>query len=253
MATNNNGIGLKGYLLFPVVAVLKAFGLVAGCAAQQNPVTDPSESEYPSWVPEEWRHENKSNNKNPVAQDVSANNPNAEDSTVLSEDFAATPQILDMINEARAEARNCGDKYFPPAKPVRWNNKLATAALAHAKDMAEFDYFSHCGKVQDNTPDSSIDPDLCKQKGFNDPADRAKAAGYKWLYVGENIYLGKPIMKAAMDTWIASPGHCSGIMNPLFKEAGVAYARGWSPRNNYAPNLTNGKASFWAMELGSPQ
>ncbi len=44
-------------------------------------------------------------------------------------------QFLDKINATRARGCNCGGKYMPPAPPIMWNNKLANAAMEHAKDM----------------------------------------------------------------------------------------------------------------------
>ena len=45
--------------------------------------------------------------------------------------------MLDLINEARAEARNCGDTFFPAAPPLNWDDRVEAAALGHSIDMAE--------------------------------------------------------------------------------------------------------------------
>lgn len=114
--------------------------------------------------------------------------------------------ILRLVNEARARPRDCGDQHFAAAPPLRWNEALADAALAHSLDMAAKNYFSH------------TDP------AGNSVAQRAGRAGYRWRHVGENIAagLGEPAQVVA--GWLASPGHCANIMAPDFAEMGAAYA-----------------------------
>jgi uncharacterized protein YkwD len=48
--------------------------------------------------------------------------------------------------------------------------------------------------------------------------------GYRARHVGENIASGVPTAREVVDGWLASPGHCSNIMDPRFTEMGVAYA-----------------------------
>jgi uncharacterized protein YkwD len=124
---------------------------------------------------------------------------------------AAGQDILALVNAARARPRTCGTQAFGPAGPLAWNPLLGRAALAHSTDMAQKHYFNH------EQPDGSL------------PADRATAAGYRWVRVGENIASGQRSAEEAVASWLDSPGHCANIMNPAFTEMGAAYAI--NPRN----------------------
>ncbi|MDO5692035.1 MAG: CAP domain-containing protein [Pseudomonadota bacterium] len=116
---------------------------------------------------------------------------------------AGHEQALALVNSVRAQARKCGDQTFAAAPPLVWNQVLAQIAQAHSQDMATHDYFSHTGR------DGSR------------PSQRAQAAGYNSTYIGENISAGRATMQAAMDGWLASPGHCANIMNPAYKDYGI--------------------------------
>jgi uncharacterized protein YkwD len=114
--------------------------------------------------------------------------------------------ILDEVNTARESARACGDKYFPPAPPVKWNPQLGDAALNHSSDMATKRYFEHTAKDGSNV------------------GDRARRAGYNWTRIGENIAFGSYTPRETVAGWLTSPGHCANIMDSSFTEMGAAYA-----------------------------
>src|SRR5450759_5698912 len=59
---------------------------------------------------------------------------------------AAGQRVLDLVNQARATRRYCGNRAFDAARPVRWNDTLAEASRLHAEDMARYNYFSHSGR-----------------------------------------------------------------------------------------------------------
>jgi uncharacterized protein YkwD len=120
--------------------------------------------------------------------------------------------ILGQVNQARAEPRRCGRQRFAAVPPLAWNARLAQAALAHSRDMAARNYFSHRGR------DGS-------QAGV-----RAQREGYRWYGIGENIATGQATAKQAVSSWLASPGHCANIMNPVYREMGAAYAA--NPRSD---------------------
>ena len=125
---------------------------------------------------------------------------------VLPQQEEAGRIILELVNAARAQARNCGDRPFGAAPPVAWNAQLAQAALAHSSDMATHRQFSHQGS------DGS------------ESAQRATRAGYRWRHIGENIAAGQISPQEAVEGWIESPGHCANLMNPQFSEMGAGYA-----------------------------
>lgn len=125
-------------------------------------------------------------------------------STDDSEEVAR--KILQLVNQARAQARTCGAQAMAPVAPVRLNDTLTAAAMAHARDMARHSYFDHTAR------DGS------------QPADRATRAGYRWRAVGENIAAGQATPEAAMAGWLKSPGHCVNIMRAEYNEMGIAFA-----------------------------
>ena len=55
-------------------------------------------------------------------------------------------EFLDNINFTRQKGCTCGTTYMPPAPPLVWNEQLETAAIGHAFDMADENYFSHTSK-----------------------------------------------------------------------------------------------------------
>ena len=115
-------------------------------------------------------------------------------------------KVLEMLNSARNQPRQCGTQAFGPAAPLTWNATLATAAQTHSRDMANNNYFDHKGR------DGST------------PGDRAELAGYIAQQIGENIAAGQDTTRKLVDGWLASPGHCANVMNPEFRELGAAYA-----------------------------
>jgi uncharacterized protein YkwD len=133
---------------------------------------------------------------------------------------------VQLINQRRAAGANCGSEgMFAPAPPLAWNDRLTSAALAHASDMAENDYFAH--ESRDGTT----------------PAQRVSAAGYDWSTTGENIAAGQGSVPEVVNGWMASPGHCANIMNPRFVHLGMACAS--NPDSTYR--------RYWVLELAAPR
>lgn len=134
-------------------------------------------------------------------------------------------EFLTRINLTRQKGCNCGSKYYPPAPPITWNNTLEDAADGHAKDMARHDYFDHTSRDGRSMGDRII------AAGYN-------FKGFKSFAVGENIASGQQSIAEVMDGWFKSEGHCKNLMNPVFKEVGVAMYR------NYWVQDFGGRESF---------
>jgi uncharacterized protein YkwD len=133
---------------------------------------------------------------------------------------------LQLINQRRAAGASCGSEgTFGPAPPLAWNDRLAAAALSHAGDMAENDYFAH--ESRDGTT----------------PAQRVSAAGYDWSTAGENIAAGQGSVPEVVNGWMNSPGHCANIMNSQFVHFGMACAA--DPDSTYR--------HYWVLELAAPR
>lgn len=134
-------------------------------------------------------------------------------------------RVLQLVNAARVKPRRCGSKKFVAVPPLEMNETLARAAYTHAKDMAAHDSVEHEGS------DGSS------------PADRATGAGYRWKSVGENVAGGQLTAEEVVSGWLASPGHCSNIMDKDFTQMGVAYVV------NRAKHI----GIYWAQEFGQPR
>jgi len=138
---------------------------------------------------------------------------------------AAGRRVLELVNQARATPRVCGNRKFNAARPLRWNEQLAAAASTHVEDMARGNFFSHIGRDGSN------------------PAQRVERAGYRYRRTGENIAGGQMQPEAAVAGWIKSPPHCANLMNGAFTEMGAAYA----------VNAKSEMGVYWAQEFGTPR
>jgi len=128
-------------------------------------------------------------------------------------------EILNAINKARSVARDCkdGNGLVSAAPALTWNNELYAAAYEHSYDLAQSNTFSHYGSGTDSDITGSNNN---KESYFN---ERIKANGYtNYRTIGENIAGGQATIQEAVEAWLASPTHCTNIMNPQFKEVGVA-------------------------------
>lgn len=115
-------------------------------------------------------------------------------------------QLLQLLNAARAQPRQCGAQAFATSAPLAWNAQLGAAAEGHSRAMANQNFFDH------------------KDRDGRTPGDRAELAGYAGGRIGENIAAGQDSARKVVDGWLTSPGHCANLMNPAFRELGAAYA-----------------------------
>jgi uncharacterized protein YkwD len=137
---------------------------------------------------------------------------------------SAGKAVLGLVNEARAHPRICGTRRFDGAPPLRWNEALAAAALAHSRDMATNNYFEHADRAGATV------------------VQRAGAQGYRWHAIGENIAAGIGSPAQAVAGWLASPGHCANIMSRDFADMGAAYA----------VNPQSAMEVYWTQAFGRP-
>jgi len=92
------------------------------------------------------------------------------------------------------------------AESVIYDPNLGLAAQSHADDMLSQDYFSHV----------SLDGSTF--------TDRAEAAGYDWVALGENIAQGQTSQTEVMDDWTNSPGHHANNISTSFEDFGLGRA-----------------------------
>lgn len=126
-------------------------------------------------------------------------------------------RVLELTNAQRLQAG---------AVPLKLNSKLNNSAQAHSQDMALHDFFDHKG-----SNGSSM-------------SDRAKASGYQFSRLGENIAAGYATPEDVVQGWLNSPGHRANILNPSYREIGIGYY--------YLANDT-GKINqnyYWTQDFG---
>jgi uncharacterized protein YkwD len=129
--------------------------------------------------------------------------------------------VLGGVNAVRAKA-GCG--------PLKLNKALMATAEAHARNMAEDDFFGHRDK---------------SGKGF--PA-RVRAQGYRLSLAAENIAAGQKTPEKAVQAWLDSPSHRKNIMNCTFRETGIAMV--YQPDDKPLKGQSMGLRYYWVQVFG---
>ncbi|WP_238987417.1 CAP domain-containing protein [Roseovarius dicentrarchi] len=101
--------------------------------------------------------------------------------------------------------------------PLSSSAALGRAAAGHARDMAQNGFFSHTG-----SNGSGI-------------GDRARAVGYGFCFIAENIAQGQSSVDEVMTGWMNSTGHRRNILSEGARE--YALVR---------------EGDIWVMMLGRP-
>lgn len=106
-------------------------------------------------------------------------------------------QVFDLVNLERTAA---------DVPPLEIDMRLVAAAQDHADWMAANGIMSHTGE------------------GDSSPADRATAAGFPYVTLGENVAAGYSTPEAVVQGWMNSSGHRANILRESFTLAAVGYA-----------------------------
>lgn len=138
---------------------------------------------------------------------------------------AFAQQALTAVNQARSQARNCGDRAFPAAGPLTWDARAAHAALLESEWMRDSDSFGHAWP------------------GGELVWDRLAMSGYPWSKADENIAAGYRSLTDAMQAWIDSAPHCVALMRTDITEVAIAVVPG-KEGGSYL--------SYWTMVLATP-
>ncbi len=108
-------------------------------------------------------------------------------------------QIIDLTNKKRAENG---------LSSLSQNQQLNEAAAGKAADMLANDYWAH------NSPTGKT------------PWVFISAAGYKYVFAGENLARDFGDATSVVNAWMDSPSHRSNLLDKNFKDIGVAVASG---------------------------
>lgn len=93
-------------------------------------------------------------------------------------------------------------------EPLTENQQLKQAALLKAKDMLQNGYFAH------QSPE-----------GFS-PWYWFGQTGYNYRLAGENLAIGFLDSEQVHQAWLASPSHLANLVNPNYRETGIAVLQG---------------------------
>jgi uncharacterized protein YkwD len=96
---------------------------------------------------------------------------------------------------------------------LQWDEKTASVAYGHSKDMEESDNFSHTSEK------------------FGELSDRLKAGEVFYQVAGENIAANYADAPAVMEGWLNSKGHRESLLNEEFTHIGVGVYKKYYTQN----------------------
>lgn len=108
---------------------------------------------------------------------------------------------------------------------LRESPKLEQAAYLKAQDMLQKGYFAH-------TSPQGVTPWYWFRK-----------AGYAYQYAGENLAAGFLESEELFDAWYESPSHRNNLLNPNYREIGIAVVKG---------NFQGAETTLVVQMFGSP-
>jgi hypothetical protein len=121
--------------------------------------------------------------------------------------FLEQEKIVQLVNQER---RNNG------LMPLKENALLNNSAQLKIEDMFQKQYFAHDSPTGEKV------------------SDLVEKAGYDFILAGENLALGNfKDSQALVSAWMNSPGHRANILNPSYREIGVAVKQ-----SDFEGNLT---------------
>jgi len=107
--------------------------------------------------------------------------------------------MVNLVNESRQEAG---------LEPLKADNLLAKFAQSKGQDMINRDYFAH------DTPEG------------RKPWQWIDRSEYDYVYAGENLAMDFKTAEAVHEAFMKSPSHRRNILNPKYKEVGMAVLEG---------------------------
>lgn len=127
---------------------------------------------------------------------------------ILTSAFAlAKPTLASEITSENVVFLINKERLFYGDEPVVVDPELQKAADLKSSDMITRNYFEHYAF------------------GLS-PWDFIHAAGYDYLYAGENLAMSFDTSEGMVNAWMNSPAHRANILNPDFQDLGVGVVKG---------------------------
>ncbi len=151
----------------------------------------------------------------------------SNDALLPCADTQALQRAVERLNDVRQMAAPCEGGAVQAAaqrQTLAWEQRLASSAQAQASDLAQRDLLSH------------VD---AQQRSFG---VRLRSTGYAAAGAGENLAAGQTDFDDTLQAWLASPTHCANLMQPDFRDVGLACVQ----------RLGSRYERFWVAHLGAP-
>jgi uncharacterized protein YkwD len=132
-------------------------------------------------------------------------------------------QAVEQLNALRRHAAPCAGT-SPSMQRLSWEARLAASAHEQAMDLAAQDKLSHTDS---------------RNRGFG---VRLRSVGYASAGAGENLAAGQNTIDDTLQAWLASPSHCANLMQPEYRDVGLACVQRRGSRYE----------RFWVAHFGVP-
>jgi uncharacterized protein YkwD len=132
-------------------------------------------------------------------------------------------QAVDQLNALRHQAAPCA-AVVAAVQSLSWESRLAASAREQAMDLAARDRLSHVDSLN---------------RGFG---ARLRSVGYAAAGAGENLAAGQTDVADTLQAWLASPSHCANLMQPEYRDVGLACVQRRGSRYQ----------RFWVAHFGVP-
>ena len=131
--------------------------------------------------------------------------------------------VAEQINALRRQSAPCATAGAAMQR-LSWETRLAASAQEQATDLAVQDRLSHLDS---------------RNRGLG---VRLRSVGYAAAGAGENLAAGQSDIEDALQAWLASPSHCANLMQPEYRDVGLACVQRRGSRYE----------RFWVAHFGVP-
>ncbi len=132
-------------------------------------------------------------------------------------------RAVEQLNALRRQPAPCA-AIGAGVQRLAWESRLATSAQEQAADLAGQDRLSHVDS---------------RNRGLG---ARLRGVGYAAAGAGENLAAGQSDIDDALQAWLASPSHCANLMQPEYRDVGLACVQRRGSRYE----------RFWVAHFGVP-